>query len=129
MPNINESEEDVFADDDDAGAFVFSDDVMDCEKIKSFLAAAGDANYVPIPIEDEGPYPEVEETGLTLLHWAAWYKQTETVKALIQFGAKVEVKDVKGKTPLDLATQRGADKDLVALLSSKNNRKSLRLFG
>jgi len=33
---------------------------------------------------------------MTLLHWAAWYKQLETIKILLQFGAKVDVKDVRG---------------------------------
>ena len=77
--------ESIFSD-DDAGELVFSDDVKDVKKMKAFLEAAGDVEYQPIPIEGEGPYPDVEDSMLTLLHWAAWYKEAETIKLLTGIG-------------------------------------------
>jgi ankyrin repeat protein len=123
------SRSDSIFSEDDKGDIVFSDDVKDPAVIKGFVEAAGDVDYVPIPEEGEGPYPKEseQETGLTLLHWAAWYKQVETIKILLQYGANVEAKDFKGKTPLDLAKQQKAEKGVVDLLSSRNKRASLRV--
>ncbi|KAH9254814.1 hypothetical protein BASA81_007064 [Batrachochytrium salamandrivorans] len=116
----------AFAEEDD-GDLVFSDDVMDSDRIRRFLVAAGDADYIPLPIEDEGPYPDLEETDLTLLHWAAWYGQQSTILVLLEYGAKTTAKDVKGKTPLDLANQRGHGAEITALLSSLAKRRGSRV--
>lgn len=64
---------------------------------------------------------------MTLLHWAAYYKQLDTVKLLIQFGASVDLKDCKGKTALDLAKDQKADKAVLDLLGTPNKRSSLRV--
>lgn len=45
-------------------------------------------------------------TGSTALHLAAWKSNAESVKILIQAGANLEAKDVKGFTPLHLAVNR-----------------------
>lgn len=56
---VGDRSESIFSD-DDKGDLVFSDDVKDSARIRAFLEAAGDVNYVPLPIEGEGPYPNLE---------------------------------------------------------------------
>jgi ankyrin repeat protein len=38
--------------------------------------------------------------------WAAGYGRTETVKALLEAGAKSDFKDNRGKTALDIAREQ-----------------------
>ena len=52
----------------------------------------------------------------TLLHWAAYFKNPESVKLLIKSGADTLALSVKGKTPLDIAMYVGAPVEVLAML-------------
>jgi hypothetical protein len=57
--------------------------------------------------------------GQTLLHWAVFYGAVESVALLVAAGADIHKKDLKGKTPLDLAIQQKACKEIIELVSEK----------
>jgi ankyrin repeat protein len=107
---------------DDDGEIIFADDVKSLDTLKRFLKAAGDANYIPLPMENEGPYGGDDDSGLTLLHWAAFYNQVDSVQLLLEYGAKVDTKDLKGKTAMDLAKSAKASPRILELLSAPTNR-------
>jgi len=46
---------------------------------------------------------EYDHVGETALHWAAKRNRVENVKLLIQSGAKINARDMGGRTPLFLA--------------------------
>ncbi|XP_025025282.1 ankyrin-3-like [Python bivittatus] len=60
----------------------------------------------------------------TLLHIAAAHGHTEIIDYLISKGAKLEVKDNKGRTPLHRAAGRGHDKAVKMLLQAGANMYS-----
>jgi hypothetical protein len=45
--------------------------------------------------------------GLTALMWAAGYGKVETMRALIDAGARIDAKDDRGKTAGDIARENG----------------------
>ncbi|KAJ0983732.1 hypothetical protein J5N97_002088 [Dioscorea zingiberensis] len=62
----------------------------DTPAVKNLLAKGVDANYC-------------DKQGLTLLHLAALFNQTEIAFVLMDHGASVESKNAQGETPLDCA--------------------------
>lgn len=54
--------------------------------------------------EDSAGFPN---TGLTALHWAAFYGRTDLVQRLMRRGAKLDVRDGMGRTPLVCGAMRG----------------------
>ena len=57
----------------------------------------------------------------TPLHWAAKYGKAKAAQALIAAGARVNAKDLLGKTPLDLANMEGdAETRQVIITASAN---------
>jgi hypothetical protein len=68
---------------------------------------------------DHGADPNVKawgRDGLTILHRASQWGSTEIVRLLIEHGASVEVKDKRGRTPLEVASGEQRD-DIIKLLS------------
>uniref|UniRef100_A0A8C6XNQ6 Uncharacterized protein n=1 Tax=Naja naja TaxID=35670 RepID=A0A8C6XNQ6_NAJNA len=61
----------------------------------------------------------------TLLHVAATHGHLEIIDYLISKGAKLEVKDNKGRTPLHRAAEKGHDKAVNRLLQAGANMYSL----
>lgn len=47
----------------------------------------------------------VEISGMQPIHWAATRGHTEVVKLLLKLGAEIDARDVKGTTPLVIASQ------------------------
>ncbi|HSW60017.1 MAG TPA: ankyrin repeat domain-containing protein, partial [bacterium] len=58
-----------------------------------------------------------EKTGKTALHFAVEYNRLDMVKALVNSGASVDVKDSSGNTPENTATQRNL-KDIIDFFKS-----------
>lgn len=56
----------------------------------------------------------LDANGNTALHWAAKYAQTSTLLALIQAGAKLNVCNEKGYTPLKTAVENSQEYDKIA---------------
>ena len=66
------------------------------------------------------PGVDVNRTGeneITALHLAASQGYSHIARMLIKHGARVDVKDAAGRTPLDIATER-SDSDVIAVLYS-----------
>ncbi|MHA1938945.1 MAG: ankyrin repeat domain-containing protein, partial [Candidatus Thorarchaeota archaeon] len=70
--------------------------------------------------------------GYTPLHWAVMMDSKEVVALLVARDAEVDAKDTRGRTPLDLANQRGHT-EIVDLLrqhgakEAQNNEQSLEM--
>lgn len=77
---------------------------------------------VDVDYWDRGPYPN---TGLTPLHWAAFYGQEAVVRELIARGAGLEHSDVQGRRPLACAAMTGSVGAVQALLEQGASLKAL----
>lgn len=75
------------------------------KNIKMLVSADSELNA-------QGPY-----NGYTALHDAVWHGHYETAKALLENGARYDLKGLDGNTPLDLAVKYGY-KDIAELLKS-----------
>lgn len=65
---------------------------------------------------------EADSIGWTLLHYAAWKGNSETVRFLIQKGASISVTDkCSGKTPVHVATEEGHIEVVQFLVNSGAN--------
>lgn len=64
-------------------------------------------------------YNAKNKLGDTALHAAAWKGRTEAVNLLLSYGAKVNISNNEGKTPLDLAH----DPEIIDLLSRHLDRR------
>ena len=104
----------------------------DADKIR-VLAKSGNVNShvkcngIPHPVSTSaGAPPEAahlqwDRSSLTPLHVAVVYKQSGAISTLIEFGAKVNAPDGKGRTPLDWADAMGHGN--AAELLRKNGAK------
>ncbi len=106
--------------------------VGNLEAIKVLLAAGGDVNaknvYGSIPLhhstydvallllESGADVNAVSKKGWTPLHSAAFFGRTKTVQLLLDRGAKHDVQNSDGHTPLQLAQQK-KKKEVISLLS------------
>ena len=54
-------------------------------------------------------------TRWTALHIASYKNHTDVIKILLQYGARTDIKNIKGRTPIDLARDRN-NEEAVALL-------------
>ena len=76
------------------------------------------------------------DNGLTALMWAAGYGRDETVRALLEAGARADVRDNRGKTAADIArerqlpgngqTARGGEPQLAAVACGGSRRAPAR---
>jgi uncharacterized protein len=73
--------------------------------VKQLLAKGVDANAV-------------YRNDLTALMWAAGYGNNDAVKVLLDAGARVDLKDNRGKTAADIARERGYA-ETVTLLDAR----------
>ena len=78
----------------------------DALKLKELLAVGADIN-----VKDD-------RDGYSLLHFAAFYDDTEALKFLIDAGANVNAKENEGRTPLHLAAERGNIESVELLLKA-----------
>jgi ankyrin repeat protein len=60
---------------------------------------------ITIALEHGGDVNAVNDAGQTALHGAVTARANDTVKFLLERGARIDVKDKDGKTPLDVAEQ------------------------
>jgi ankyrin repeat protein len=63
---------------------------------------------ISAPYKDGDPYFEIAKDS-TALHVAAWRARHETLKLLLERGAKVNALDARGRTPLALAIRACVD--------------------
>lgn len=85
------------------------DDVRFSERVERFLKEGGDPNYVPNVL---GLYD------WTLLHWAAFYRATASIKLLVGKGANVNLKSTDGDVPAKIAKNVGASSEILRLLEA-----------
>ena len=85
------------------------DEVRDTEKVERFLREGGDPNFVPFAV---GVYD------WTLLHWAAFYRATSTIKLLVGKGANINLKNAEGDVPARIAKNQGASAEILRLLEA-----------
>jgi|ERR1700733_3920264 ankyrin repeat protein len=61
--------------------------------------------------------------GWTPLHQACWAGNFEVVKILLDYGADISCKDKSGRSPLDIANQKGYSEIAALLAAEIKNRK------
>mmetsp|Transcript_3982 Transcript_3982/g.6215 ORF Transcript_3982/g.6215 Transcript_3982/m.6215 type:complete len:151 (+) Transcript_3982:97-549(+) len=70
--------------------------------------AKGDAKCVLHALDIEKSVDAVDENGCTVLHWASVSKESEKIiPALVAVGAKINVTDITGRTPLHYLCAKG----------------------
>jgi CHAT domain-containing protein/tetratricopeptide (TPR) repeat protein len=75
---------------------------------------------------DSGDFPN---TGLTALHWAAFYGQLDLVRELLDRGADLDASDVMGRTPLVCAAMTGHSPVVELLLERGSNLRAMHYPG
>ena len=80
-------------------------------------SAAGDLAAIKARLDAGDEIDGASEDGVAALHAAAWRGPIEAVRYLLAMGATVTDKDAHGRTPEDVARQRG-DAAIVQLLSA-----------
>jgi ankyrin repeat protein len=87
-------------------------DLKDPVKVKAFLDRGGNPNLEAV----EFPHYHQVCGYRTILHWAAFFKNIESCKLLVNAGADKSARDVRGKRPVDIAADMNADKELIDFL-------------
>lgn len=82
------------------------------KKIEQLVAEGANVNFV-----------DTNRISDTPLHIAVREKHVEIVKFLIEKGAKLNIKNSRGKTPLDIAERIGL-KEIITILKDANNQAS-----
>ena len=85
------------------------DDVRDLRLVERFVREGGDVNFVPFVA---GVYD------WTLLHWAAFFKATPTIKFLAAKGANINLTSAEGEVPAAVAKSVGASGEILRLLEA-----------
>ena len=85
------------------------DDVRYVDRVEQFVRQGGDVNYVPFAM---GVYD------WTLLHWAAHFRATNTIKFLVSRGANINLKNAEGDVPARIAKNAGASAEILRLLEA-----------
>ena len=81
-------------------------------------AFKGDLEYVKACVESDPRYVEaVDGFGKTLLHYAAEGGHKELVAYLLEHGANVNAQDGDYRTPIEMAGQGKAPKEVIDLLN------------
>jgi hypothetical protein len=87
------------------------------QTVKVLLAAGADPNAATIPCVETGAFMRDSRTrGETPLHRAAAFGTAETVQRLLDAGARREVQDANGDTPLAWASWYRRPPDVLRLL-------------
>lgn len=100
------------------------------ETARTLLSRGADRVIHPIDVF-RGIVPHIDmpdESGRTLLSWAAEHGQDEVVEALIKHGADIIAKDNHGRTALDMARD-GGHYAVVEVLQRKRRRDTDELSG
>jgi ankyrin repeat protein len=84
----------------------------------TYAAGAGNTEIVGILIAKGVDPNAVYHNDLTALMWAAGFGKTSTVKVLLDAGARVDLKDDRGKTASDMARE-GKFEETVKLLEGR----------
>ena len=66
-----------------------------------------------LELDAQGPY-----NGYTALHDAVWHGHTETVRVLLEAGARTDLRGLDGRTPLEMAREYGYA-EIAALLAAR----------
>jgi len=73
-------------------------------------AAAGDVKCVEQLLrEGANPNARDKKYGATPLHWAALWGHADVAEVLLRYRANPNARDKEGKSPLDVARERGFD--------------------
>lgn len=91
---------------------------VETEGENSVYAAAqvGDVGAIREALDYDFEVNTPDADGMTLLHHAAVANQVDVVEMLInEFGASITAKDNQGRTPLDVARDRGSQDAFVVL--------------
>ena len=94
-------------------------DVTDLDPFTQAMhyAKTGDTGNLESVIADNADIvSEWDQTGTTLLHYAAVASQPDTVKLLIDRGADVNAINDANQTPLEVAEEEHADEKVIEIL-------------
>jgi len=98
-------------------ALCSADRVRHDQAVRVLLTAGADPNAATIPGVETGAFMRDSRTkGETPLHRAAAFGTTETVQLLLDAGARREVQDANGDTPLTWASWHRRPADVLRLL-------------
>ncbi|RWS25580.1 arf-GAP with SH3 domain: ANK repeat and PH domain-containing protein 2-like protein [Leptotrombidium deliense] len=93
------------------------------------LAIAHEENttlhIVDFLVQNSSNVDKQTKEGNTALHLCVLYNKSECMKLLLRCGANVQIENLNGKTPLDIAKEKGYDNLVELLEHSLQNKKSL----
>lgn len=100
------------------GADINSRDELEGTALSWAAGPFGSAQAVAVLLASGAEVNVSDNNGMTPLIWAARFGDVERVEDLIEAGAKVTARDLKGKSALDHARERPTEeaKDIVAVL-------------
>jgi uncharacterized protein len=93
------------------------------------LAEKQDWAAVSAQITSKADLNATQTDGATALHWAAYHDKAEIVESLLKAGAKADLKNRYGITPLLIGCQNGHESIVRALLAAGANANASQLGG
>lgn len=98
------------------------------DEVRRLLALDAGVHYSE-PTNPSLPAALQTNAGLTALHWAAFYGDTDLVVLLLEKGADIESVDMMGRRPLVCAAMRGHSETTKRLLQKAASLDALRYYG
>ncbi|MEI0603013.1 ankyrin repeat domain-containing protein [Brachyspira alvinipulli] len=89
----------------------------DSKTLLMYAVFNGDKEIIKEIASHSDNIDDIDNNGRTALHWAVYYNKYDAVAALIELGAKTNIKDDYSLTPLDIAQYEGY-KDIYEYLSN-----------
>ena len=83
-------------------------------------------NNIKFLVDNGGELEKVDKSGRSALHHACDQQHADCVEMLLKLGARTDVKDKKGRLPLDVARQKNSDR-IVALFQQTGIQYDFRM--